>query len=168
MKRRAIFLLPVLLAAGAALSAQANTDPQIDLKLAAIDDLRALGREGAFPNGINGCAFATTACNEGTRQISWQQAMDPDHPFITFLLAREHEGRFEQISDRSYVKHGFFALSSSFCGSCQGTDGTVLGLGCSDTYSVGNNGDNFWLGPPDEIDPWRGEWDPVCSHFDRG
>ncbi|NOT29750.1 MAG: hypothetical protein HOP15_04790 [Planctomycetes bacterium] len=94
--------------------------------------------------------------------------MDPDHPFIAFLLAREANGRFEQISDRSYVKHGFFALSSTFCSACIGTDGTRLGLGCSDTYSVGNNGDNFWLGPPAEIDPWLGLWDPVCSHFDRG
>jgi hypothetical protein len=168
MKRRASILLPVLLAAGAAVSAQSNTNNQIDCKLAAIDDLRALGRTGTFPDGINGCAFATTACNDGLAQISWQQAMDPDHPFITFLLAREHDGRFEQISDRSYVKHGFFALSSSFCGSCSPTDGTVLGLGCSDTYSVGNNGDNFWLGPADEIDPWLGIWDPVCSHFDTG
>ncbi len=148
--------------------AQANTDPGIDLTLASIDDLRALGRSGVFPDGINGCALETTACNSGTKQINWQAAMDPDHPFICFILARESNGRFEQISDRSYVKHGFFALSSSFCSSCTPTDGSVLGLGCSDTYDVGNNGDNFWLGPPDEIDPWRGLWDPVCSHFDRG
>jgi hypothetical protein len=36
MKRRASILLPVLLAAGAAVSAQANTNNQIDCKLAAI------------------------------------------------------------------------------------------------------------------------------------
>lgn len=167
MNRLLASLVSVVFVAGA-ISAQANTDPAIDLTLASIDDLRALGRSGTFPDGVNGCALETTACNSGSKQIPWQAAMDPDHPFICFLLARESNGRFEQISDRSYVKHGFFALSSSFCSSCSPTDGTLLGLGCSDTYSVGNNGDNFWLGPPDEIDPWQGLWNPTCSHFDRG
>jgi hypothetical protein len=165
---RHLFVLPLLGLVGALGAAQSNVDLGIDVRLAEIDDLRALGRAGTFPNGVNGCAFETTACNVGTKEVLWQQAMDPDHPFICFLLARESNGRFEQISDRSYVKHGFFALSSTFCSSCSPTDGTRLGLGCSDTYSVGNNGDNFWLGPPSEIDPWNGIWDPVCSHFDRG
>ncbi len=168
MKRRASLLLPALLVAGAVPFAQANSDGAIDLLLAHINDLSVLGRQGAFPNGINGLAMETTACNGGSKEISWQQAMDPDHPFIAFLLARESNGRFEQISDRSYVKHGFFALSSSFCSACTPTDGTKLGLGCSDTYATANNGDPFWLGPPDEIDPWLGRWNPVCSHFDRG
>ncbi len=168
MNRHLSLLSAALVLAGGVARAQSNVDTGIDLRLAEIDDLRALGRSGVFPDGINGCAFETTACNVGPKEISWQQAMDPDHPFICFLLARESDGRFEQISDRSYVKHGFFALSSTFCSACTATDGTKLGLGCSDTYSVGNNGDNFWLGPPDEIDPWNGIWNPVCSHFDRG
>lgn len=166
--RRCAALLFLVLSPAAPIWSQANSDGAIDLLLAQINDLTVLGRQGAFPSGINGCAMETTACNGGTKEISWQQAMNPDHPFIAFLLARESNGRFEQISDRSYVKHGFFALSSSFCSACTPTDGTKLGLGCSDTYATANNGDNFWLGPPDEINPWLGRWNPVCSHFDRG
>jgi hypothetical protein len=165
---RLLLLLPALWTTGGMAASQSNSDDEIDVFLADIDDLTTLGRLGAFPNGINACAMETTACNGGSKAISWQQAMDPDHPFIAFLLARESNGRFEQISDRSYVKHGFFALSGSVCSSCSPTDGTTLGLGCSDTYATQNNGDNYWLGPPDEIDPWMGSWNPVCSHFDRG
>lgn len=165
--RRSLFLLALLLPA--AVHAQQNANPSVDVLLGALTDLSVMGRTGAFPNGTNGCALETTACNQGSQNVPWQQAMDPDHPFIAFLLARESDGRFEQISDRSYVKHAFFALSNSFCGgNCQGTNGTSLGVGCSDTYSRTNNGDLFWLGPPDEIDPWSGLWNPVCSHFDRG
>ena len=47
-------------------------------------------------------------------------------------------------------------------------NGTWLGVGCSDTYSISNNGDSFWLGPPSEIDPWLHMWNPVCSYFDKG
>ena len=113
--------------------------------------------------------MATTACNDGSVDVNWKSAMNPDHPFIAFLIARETDGRMTQISDRSYVKHGFFALSNSQCTPCQNpSDGTFLGVGCSDTYSTNHNGENYWLGPPQEIDPWLGAWDPVCSHFDMG
>ncbi len=162
------FLIPLGLSLVGPAFAQANVDPTIDVKLAQLRDLAALGRQGVFPGGMNGISFATTVCNEGTSEVPWMAAMDPDHPFIAFLLARESGGRFEQISDRSYVKHGFFALSGGFCGTCSPTDGSTLGLGCSDTYAVDTNGDSYWLGPPDEIDPWLGIWDPICSHFDRG
>jgi len=167
MKRRLFLLLPTLLCASAPF-AQSNTDNAIDLSLANITDITAVGRTGAFPTGMNGVSFETTCCNEGTKQINWHAAMQSDHPYIVFEIARELNGRFEQISDWSYVKHGFFALSNSLCSSCSATDGTVLGIGCSDTYATGNNSDNYWLGPPEEIDPWLGQWNPVCSHFDRG
>ena len=97
--------------------------------------------------------------------------MKEDHALISFLVARESNGRFEQISDYSHVKHGFFALTSSFCNTCQEGPfggGDILGIGCSDTYSFDNNGDMFYLGPPEEIDPWLGTWDATCSYFDLG
>ncbi|MCZ6598257.1 MAG: hypothetical protein O7B99_11510 [Planctomycetota bacterium] len=151
--------------------AQSNVVPGLDVQLAKMDQISALGRVGTYPNGMNGVAQATTACNKGTVKVPWEQAMDPDHPFITFLVGRETDGRLTQISDYSYVKHGFFALTSSFCDTCQEGPfggGDILGLGCSDTYSVQNNGDNYWLAPAEEIDPWLGFWDPICSHFDMG
>jgi len=165
---RRTLLAPALVLAGGVLASQKNADPRLDLHLFDLTDLAVLGREGVYPDGSNGLALETTACNVGTVEIPWRAAMEPDHPFIAFLLARESGGRMVQISDRSWVKHAFFALSSSLCSTCQPTDGTSLGIGCGDTYATGNNGDPFWLGPPDEIDPWLGAWDPLCSHFDRG
>jgi hypothetical protein len=43
-----------------------------------------------------------------------------------------------------------------------------MGLNCSDTYGAGNNASRTWLGPPNEIDPWLGTWNPVGSYFDIG
>jgi hypothetical protein len=60
-------------------------------------------------------------------------------------------------------------VASTGCGTCPGNPpSTKLGVGCSDTYGVFLNSDNYYLGPPQELDPWLGIWNPVCSHFDRG
>ncbi|MFT5079879.1 MAG: hypothetical protein ACI84E_000529 [Planctomycetota bacterium] len=152
-------------------AAQSNVIPGTSVKLAKMDTITSLAHLGSFPNGINGIAMATTACNIGSVKVPWQSPMLEDHAMISFLVARENNGRFEQISDRSYVKHGFFALTSSYCNTCQEGPfggGDLLGLGCSDTYKVNNNGDMFYLAPPAEIDPWLGEWDATCSYFDLG
>ena len=151
----------------AAAFAQANANDALDVVLADIADLVVFERTGPFPDGVNACAFETTVCNAGTEPIPWRAAMDPNHPFFAFLLAREVDGRLEQISDRSWIKHGVYPTSHDFCGACSFSSGG-LGVGCSDTYVWGNNVDTYWLGPPDEIDPWTGRWDPFCSHFDRG
>ena len=151
-------------------SAQSNGDPSIDVKLGVLGAFNSVGRSGTFPNGMNAAAMSTTVCNQGA-VVPWMAAMDPEHPLIAFLVTREANGRFHQISDRSFLKHGFFALTSSQCTPCTppgGGAGNFLGLGCSDTYSISNNGDDFWLAPADEIDPWLGAWDPNCSFFDLG
>ena len=170
-KRRALVLTFACSLFASLSSAQSNTVPGIDVFLNQINNVQALGREGAFPDGVNGVSFATTICNIGTELVPWRGPMNADHPFISFLVARESNGRFEQVSDWSYVKHGFFATTGNACSTClppPGPQGRFLGLGCSDTYKTTTNGENFYLGPPDEIDPWLGGWDPVCSHFDRG
>ena len=150
-------------------AAQSNTVAGRDIKLHQLGTIATLGRVGAFPNGLNGLAESTTVCNIGTGVVPWEQAMDPDHPFISFLVLREANGRFEQVSDRSFVKHGFFSTNTSLCGACQNPfSSQKLGVNCSDTYSTLNNGNRFWLAPPDEIDPWLGIWEPICSHFDKG
>jgi len=167
--KRSLLVLALATLLGGLSTAQSNTVPGRDVSLSALSTIASLGRNGTFPNGVNGLAQSTTSCNVGTSNLPWFPAMDADHPFISFLVMRETNGRMEQISDRSFVKHGFFATNSPGCGSCQdpGT-GELLGVGCSDTYTTSNNGDNFWLGPADEIDPWTGLWNPVCSHFDSG
>jgi hypothetical protein len=171
---RWIVATPALVLVHASLSAaQANADPRIDVRLSNMRELAVFGRQGAFPNAINGIAIETTVCNEGTSEVPWMQPMSPDHPTIAFLIANVREGRILQISNRSYIKHGFFALNGSGCQTpctppTSGNIGEALGLGCSDTYSTINNGDSFYLGPPDELDPWLGTWTRRCSLFDRG
>lgn len=151
-------------------AAQLGSHPGVDVSLGILGpELAYQGRTGAAGSGFVGMSMATTSCNPGTINVPWRQAMDLRHPFIAFMAVRELNGRLYQISDRSYVKHGFYALSSSQCTPCTyPSDGTWLGIGCSDTYSTGNNGSNYSLAPPDEIDPWTGVWAKNCSLFDRG
>ncbi|MSR63351.1 MAG: hypothetical protein EXS08_12990 [Planctomycetes bacterium] len=167
---RWISVLP-LLCFGAPSAAQSNQVPGMDIRLSNMRTIDVLGREGVFPNGRNGVAIETTVCNEGSVEVPWMEAMNIHHPTIAFLVAAARNGRMEQISDRSYVKHGFFALNGNGCQlSCvpPGVFGSMLGVGCTDTYATANNGDNFYLGSPDEIDPWLGVWNKQCSFFDRG
>ncbi len=162
-----LLALSVALATGLPAAAQSNTVPGLNVELGILGGISALGRTGTFPTGLNGLSMSTTSCNNGTVDVNWFQAMDEDHPFIAFLVVRESNGRFQQISDRSWLKHGFFALSSSQCTPCQNpSNGTFLGVGCSDTYGIGTNGSRFDLGPPDEINPWTGSWSAFCSFFD--
>lgn len=163
--------VPLYLGLAGLAAAQANAVPEIDIKLHSMNELSSFGRTGAFPDGLNGLVMETTVCNEGTVPLPWFQPMNPRHPKIAFLIASVRDDRIVQISNRSYVKHGFFAANARGCGTCQfpgGTPGEFLGIGCTDTYATANNGDNFYLAPPDEIDPWLGTWSRNCSFFDRG
>jgi hypothetical protein len=137
----------------------------IDVGLSAMSSLTSLGRLGTFPNGTNGLSMSTTSCNYGTENLPWYQAMDERHPVICMNLYRVMNDRFEQIGV-GWLKHGFFATNSGGCGTCQspGT-GSLLGPGCSDTYGTGNNGDRFWLGPRNEVNPFTGRWTCTGSWF---
>lgn len=166
---RTLTLVTLALVASASPAfAQSNVVPGRDAQLFSLNGMSMMGRTGAFPTGRNGLSMSTTVCNVGTGTIPWQAPMAEEHPMISFILVREQGGRLEQISDYSYVKHGFFSTNSNGCGSCAGGPPSLLGLGCSDTYSTNNNGNRYYLGPPSEIDPWLGTWASTCSHFDRG
>ena len=170
MNSRAVLLsLSVLLGLTTTLHAQPNQEPGRDVSLGILGGLFRMNRTGSYPNGVCGLAMSTTSCNEGTVDLPWLAPMQADHPFIGFLVVRDEGDRMVQVSNRSFVKHGYFALSSSQCTPCQHpSNGTFLGVGCSDTYGTGSNGSNTYLGPAEEINPWTGYWDPICSHFDRG
>jgi len=159
--------------------AQPGAYTGIDVALGILGDLSQFSRLGAFPNGHQGFGMSTTSCNLGTVNAPWLAPMNAIHPTIWFILARESDGRLVQISrrisatnpgdPRPYGKHGFFALSNSQCTPCQQpSGGSFLGVGCSDTYGSSLNADHYWLGPPWEVDPWAGTWNPQCSHFDKG
>lgn len=169
---RTTFVALALAATAGEVAAQANSrGPGYDGALTDISSARAWGRRGpAYPNGEVGVSFQNQLCNPGSINIEWRAPMLPDHPKFGFLVARLDGDRLMQISDWSYCKHAFFALSSpSVCGgTCQSTNGSQLGVSCSDIYSNSNNGNRTYLGPPAEIDPWLGTWTPLGSYFDVG
>lgn len=158
--------------------AQSNErGPNYDAALTNVYSATDWGRRGTYPNGEVGVSFANQLCNPGSIEVEWRSpggsvgsTIQSDHPKFGFLVAREIDGRFVQISDYSYCKHAFFALSSpSTCGgTCVGTSGQTLGVSCSDIYSNSNNGSRTYLGPPSEINPWLGTWPRIGNYFDVG
>ncbi len=138
----------------------------LDVELGHLYTVTSLGHSGTYPNGIAGISMSTTSCNPGDVEVPWEAPMDEDHPIIMMQFYRINgDGQLDQIGT-SWGKHGFYALSSNECGyGCSGTDGTALGVGCSDTYGTGNNGDRYWLGPRDEINPYTGTWTCTGSFF---
>lgn len=160
------------------LPAQSNAVPGTDVNLYDVSTSTIYGRRGpAYPGGEVGIGFGHAFCNAGSVHIPWQTSpttsgqMTDIHFKIAFLLARESEGRIVQVSTPgSYVKHSrvTYNLGSSQCGTCQSGPSSTFRMGCYDAYSTGFNGNRFNLGPPNEIDPWLGSWNPVGSYFDRG
>lgn len=99
------------------------------------------------------------------------------HPLLIWNLYRiDSAGRIEQVG-RSAVKHAFVSTNTN-CTPGPGSNnstGAVLGLGCSDTYSTGNNDGIQNLGPRSEILPAKGLWgrcgstaDPDCNLVENG
>ncbi len=104
-----------------------------------VADLPAVVCYGSDGGDITACAIATNACNVGTARASWISSTN-QHPVIAQNAYRLMDDRFEQIG-LSWVKHGFYAVSGTLCGPCEDrTDGTELGVGCSDPYSSMLNG----------------------------
>jgi hypothetical protein len=173
MNRSLLPVLPTVVGAllcVASAHAQSNVVAGRDLQLQDTWNLRGYVRSGTYPNGAFALGAWTTCCNPGTNDIPFQAAMSPNHGFIHWIVAREANGRFEQISNWSYVKHTFGSSNDpSPCGTCAGPGNfNAVEVGCSDTYANSQAVNHFDLGPPSEIDPWLGTWDPVCSLFDRG
>lgn len=117
-------------------------------------------------------AVGTTACNIGNMRADWVAATN-QHPVIIQNLYRLREDRFEQIG-MSWVKHGFYAISESFCETCNDpTNGSSLGVGCSDPYSANLNGIQTNMSPRSTVNantgyfpyPWNGP--PASSTIER-
>lgn len=137
-----------------------------DVSLGILNSITQMGRLGTFPNGKAGLSMATTSCNLGNQNVPWLAPMNEDHPGIAMALYREMDGTFQQVGT-SWMKHGFFALSNSQCIPCQNpSNGSFLGVGCSDTYGSFNNADRFYLGPRSEWNAFTNLWDCEGSYFD--
>ncbi len=168
---KALALVALLGAAAAAdVLAQSNTIPGRDLRLETTSSIARFRRTGVHPNGVQAIGARTTCCNPGVGAIPFQAAMDPDHGFIHYIVARESGGRLVQISNYAWIKHTFGSNNDpGACGPCASVPTTsFVEPGCSDTYVASQAVDHFNLGPPAEVDPWLVTWNPVCSYFDRG
>ncbi len=139
-----------------------------DMKFCQLYQLAQYGRLG----DIVGLAVATTSWNVGTRDLMWFPTPEVQHPFIVMNLYRLKGDRFEQIGQSS-IKHGFYALGSTQCGTpCTfepgHSAGRWLGVGCTDTYSSGLNASQSGLSPRSELNPWTGSWTYGGSHLSQG
>ena len=169
--QRLLAVSAAALFAGSA-AAQSNVVAGLDGAVIDISSLTYWGRRGPTNNGEVGMSFRNEMCNPGSVNIPWYAAMQPNHPWFGFIIARVHNDRIEQINEWSYCKHAWLSLNYgvSNCGNpCNtSTPGNQMGVGCGDAYGAGNNADRSDLGPPEEINPWLGTWDPVGSYFDIG
>jgi hypothetical protein len=110
-------------------------------------------------NNLEALSLGTTSCNQGTVGVSWM-SNNNKHPVIGGELYRfkvvAGAGRFEQVG-LSWLKHGFYAESQQLCcNNCVATDGTNLGVGCSDPYTAQRNGTQSLLGPRYQVNPNNG------------
>jgi len=157
-------------ALAAPLAAQSNVIAGRDIRLQDAFWIERYARAGAYPNGAQAIGTWTVCCNPGSSPIPFIAPMNPNHVYIHYMVLRESDGRLVQISNWSWVKHTFGSSNDpSPCGNCL-TPGltSYVEPGCNDTYANFQAVDHFNLGPPEEVDPWLGTWNPVCSYFDVG
>jgi len=113
-----------------------------------------------------------TSSAKYTADIAWYQKFsgnnapygNDQHPFLIWNLYRiDANGGLRQIG-ASGVKHAFLTVNSGCISQCGGSH--QLGLGCSDTYGVGNNDSPSDMGPRSEIIPATGQWGRCGSIYD--
>ncbi len=121
-----------------------------------VGDLHEVANYSHLGN-IDAFSVGTTSCNVGNVNLNWFSQTN-QHPVIGQTAYRISGNRCEMIG-QSWLKHGFFALSQTLCGTCPNpTSGTQLGVGCSDPYSAGLNGNQSNLGPKFEVDAYTGSY----------
>ena len=147
-------------------------------------DPNACDVEGEYPDLIAGrltsvvnwgtvsaiTAYSTgaTSCNLGSCWVNWFFNTD-EHPVFAQNLYRLKDGRFEQIG-QSWVHHRFFALSQSYCETgCLPTNGSHLGVQCSNDDSAAITGGQQYLGPRYEVNASAGTIEfPFATNGETG
>ncbi len=148
MRLRILFAVVAL----GAFSTIASAQPDV-----IVGDLNGISSYGTDGSGIYAYSVGTTSCNIGSVPLLWISGT-PDHPVIGQSMYRYKDGQFEHLG-QSWLKHGFFALQGSLCGSCSpNPDGSALGVGCSDPYTSGRNGSQGGLGPKSEVNASNGSF----------
>ena len=125
-----------------------NTGP--DVIVGDLQDIANYAGQNIAGIDYDAVAFGTYSCNIGTVWVNWIAGTN-QHPVIDNNLYKykvvNGAGRFEQVG-MSWLKHGFYALSDNLCcNGCQATDGTHLGVQCSDPYTAARNGGQPGAGP---------------------
>ena len=156
--------LALVLVASAALG-QGSTGPDVIVgDIPASNDYGSVGNIAAF-------SLATTSCNIGTQLLAWDALPNLTHPVIAQDMYRIKNGEFTQIGI-SWLKHSFLALNNSLCNACNNSPGNTLGVGCSDPYGAGLNGQQGNLGPRSQVNASTGIFPipsgpPVSTTIDR-
>ncbi|MEQ1922624.1 MAG: carboxypeptidase-like regulatory domain-containing protein [Pyrinomonadaceae bacterium] len=139
----------------------AGTTPGPDVVVGDVYNLSQVGSQVGTQVGL---AFATDSCNFGVVPLNWFAMPQVDHPVIPMNLYRMSGGasnneRFEQVGQSS-LKHAFTALQNNTCslGCVANPNGTALGTGCSDPYSVSNNSSQSSLGSRAWVNPFSGSY----------
>jgi hypothetical protein len=129
-----------------------------DIIVGDLPDLEQFGSGG----GQVGLGLATTSCNNGNVEVDWFAFPSTNHCVIPQNLYRMSGGssnndRFEQVG-QSWMKHAVSALQDNDCalGCTPAANFSHLGVGCSDPYDAGLNGDPDFLGSRAWVDPFTG------------
>jgi hypothetical protein len=123
-----------------------------------VSDLQETTHWGSSPDGtIHAYSVGTYACNIGDQPAVWDGSTN-QHPVIGQNMFRLSGGRFTQLG-QSWLKWGFAALNTDYCGTCidPGTS-ALLGVNCADPYNAGLNGYQAALGPKSVVNPFTGEF----------
>jgi hypothetical protein len=133
--------------------------------------LRNNVNNGSFQAVVPGDPLGTSTALY-TANIPWYQKFsgnfapygNDQHPYLIWNLYRYNaDGSIDQIG-RSGVKHAFLTINTN----CLENPGSsqILGRGCADVYSTGNNDSNNSLGPRSEIIPATNQWGRCGSVYD--
>ena len=113
---------------------------------------------------MDAMVMGTTSCNVGNSVLNWISGT-VNHPLMGGQMYKykvvNGAGRFESLG-QSWVKHAFAAFQENLCcANCAPTDGSHLGVGCSDPYDFGLNGSQSSLGPKFQVNANTGAYNPT-------
>jgi hypothetical protein len=150
-----------------------NFGPDIDVLLSGLSAFQQIARA----SGVVSLAPTTTIKNVGGNDVPWYWAIEPvdqgiipggkvgQHPYLYFVFYRLLTNGVIQQIGRSEIKHAFFATNAG-C-TCDGGQILYARNGtCGDTYSTGNNSEQFFFGPRAELTASTGVWPSLGSYFD--
>lgn len=144
---------------------------EADVTLIEMDTVAYQGTQD--DTGLVKTAPSATLKNESLADVPWYpQFSNPSeypyepadqHPFLVWNIYRIENNRIRMLAD-SGVKHAFLTVNFN-CDIHPGS-GNILGPGCEDTYSSGNNDTHTYQGPREEVEASLGLWDNCGSFFD--